>query len=118
MIIKCDENKPSFDLPRGWLSPTGELIRCSMYDHITVAEEIIEKYKYSNFAGPEDDYLIRLGWVHISLSLMGEQGYSIYWNTSRHLSNEQFAFLQPYFADKSKVCWFTQVRWDRECDER
>lgn len=118
MTINCDENNKGFNLPLGWLSPTGELVECSLYDHIAVAEEIIEAYKYPDSAGPEDDYLISLGWVHISMSLMGEQGYSIYWNTSQHLSNEQFEFLQPYFEDKNKVTWFTQVRWDRECDER
>lgn len=118
MIIKCDENESEFNLPLGWLSPTGEFIKCSLYDHIAAAEEIVKKYKYSGSAGPVDDYLIGLGWVHVSMSLMGERGYSIYWDTSRHLSNEQFSFLQKYFEDKEKVCWFTQVRWDRECDER
>ena len=77
----------------GWLSPTGEFIKCNLMDHLFVAKEIADKLKYPVYDNNkdrmihDDDRLYNHGWAHITRSLLGAHEYIINW--TQHLTSEQ-----------------------------
>ena len=34
------------EMPIGWLSPAGGMIKCNTYEHITVAFRLVDKYVF------------------------------------------------------------------------
>lgn len=109
----------NFDLPLGWLSPTGEFIECNFAEHYSTAEDILSKDPVGILKdGCADDQLINFGWVRISMKRMFVCAYEISWNTDRHLSYEQFSFLQKYFKAMDTISPHTIIRWEKECDTR
>lgn len=99
------------DLPTGWLSPTGELIKCSVYDHLSYAREILDKMETPYRDAAPDDALIALGYVKISVSTLWFHGWSIWWSDRHRLSYEQRRFLTPYFDDPDDIDTLTLERW-------
>lgn len=55
------------EMPIGWLSPTGEMLKCGSYEHCTFAIDIMEKYEYPEFYSA-DETLIAHQWVRITRS--------------------------------------------------
>lgn len=93
----------------GWLSPTGEFIKCDTCDHIYVARQLTgDGYR-------ADDLLLKRGYVQISRSLMGEREQAIYYDLRHVLTPEQIMFLRPYFEDNDiPVSDVAQQRWEME----
>jgi len=89
------------DINLGWLSPTGEFVKCSSYDHTETAREILSSIKNIPEKDMEcaDDVLNDSGWVYIGISSLGRKEYRIYWRG--HLTPEQIQFLRPYFENNS-----------------
>lgn len=105
-------------LPLGWLSTSGDFIECDRCDHIFYAEEILKRIcpvSYTYYNSRPDDGLLELGYVKISLSIVGRKEYLIYWN--RHLTDSQKEFLIPYF-ESDMISFNSKARWEYECDSR
>jgi len=96
----------------GWLSPTGEFIKCDVCDHIDTAIEIVgDNYRAS-------DVLLKRGWVQISRSLIGNKEYCVYYDLHHNLTTEQTKFLRPYFEDDNiRMDSITRMRWKYEVEE-
>ena len=91
----------------GWLSPTGEFIKCDTYDHLDVARQLTHDGCYA------DDLLLKRGYVKISRSLMGRREQAIYYDLRHTLTPEQVRFLRPYFEENDiPVSEVTQQRWE------
>lgn len=91
------------------------------YDHISVAHDIVNEYKYtSNLLEPipDDALLLNHGWVHISISNIPVKQYCIYWNYRRKLTHEQRCFLEPYFQDVSYVSPIALMNWEWDTDHQ
>lgn len=54
------------EMPIGWLSPTGEMIKCNTYEHITVAFRLVDKYVFNYTGFNPDEVLIENQWIHIT----------------------------------------------------
>lgn len=37
------------EMPIGWLSPTGEMVKCDTFEHITVAFSLADKYNFNYY---------------------------------------------------------------------
>ena len=67
----------------GWLSPTGELIKCNEYSHLDKATQIINHLNFVPLNNEEpDDTLLRYGWVRISWMTYPDVGYN-FWMPNR-----------------------------------
>lgn len=90
------------EIKLGWLSPTGEMIECNAYEHISTAYDILEKnYDMGSVFNNPDDKLVNLGWVHICRGAILDHNYHFFWNMNRFLTPEQIQYLKPYFEDES-----------------
>lgn len=104
------------DLKLGWLSPEGEFIQCQHYDHTSVANDILNRLdnrtSYFQYHRP-DDKLLELGWVHISIDILGKRELVIYWN--KFLTEIQKEFLKPYFETTLiDVSFSCKAKWEKE----
>lgn len=95
----------------GWLSPNGDFYPCDLYDHIMIAEKLVEFYKYpETYSG--DIVLMNHGWVHIT-SAYGYSELHIYWD--KHLTDYQKNFLKKYFEqDEFPISRISKVEWEGE----
>lgn len=99
----------------GWLSPSGEFTEVHYGDHVAVADKILMKMDKFFEVGPSDDKLLNLGWVKITVSLLGKKEQRIYWN--KFLTEEQKNFLRPYFEENDlSVNKYEKIRFDKEND--
>ena len=103
----------------GWLSPTGEFIKCALMDHLAVAEDIADKLNYPSYDTVKDriihadDRLLRNGWVHITRSMLGSRDYIINWEN--HLTPEQKRYLNPIFENfKDSIDRISICEWEEE----
>lgn len=103
----------------GWLSPTGEFIKCNLMDHLFVAKEIADKLKYPVYDSNkdrmihDDDRLYNHGWAHITRSLLGAHEYIINW--TQHLTSEQKRYLRPIFEDDNiSIDKISRFEWEEE----
>lgn len=79
--------------PKGFLSPTGELIECQYMEHYAIAQEICDKNGWISWH--PIDALEARGYVHLtSTRLLGHE-YFVIWD--RPLTPEQIHFLKPIF---------------------
>lgn len=99
-------------LKTGWLSPSGEFFKCSVYEHISVAQELTGEYSRP------DDKLMSRGYVQISINQLGVKEWAIFWDLRHKLTPEQTRFLRPYFENENTfpVCFSARCRWDRELE--
>lgn len=88
------------EMPIGWLSPTGEMIKCNTYEHITVAFRLVDRYVFNYTGFNPDEVLIENQWIHITRGLMLDHDYHVYYNVSKGPTIEQIHFLKPYFENK------------------
>ena len=100
----------------GWLAPNGDFYKCSLYEHIDVAREIIDKLAVQrNGQHHPDEILLSAGWVQITRSLLGNKEQNIFWK--KFLTDYQKLFLRPYFENNDEyVSSVARMRWDREAD--
>lgn len=93
----------------GWLSPTGEFIKCDTCEHLDIAREL------TNSGYRADDTLLKMGYVQISRSLMGKREQAIYYDLHHVLTPEQIRFLRPYFEENDiPVSEVALQRWEME----
>lgn len=96
----------------GWLSPTGELVACATYEHVSVARDLCEALHLSTMGRiPDDEQLLKHGWCQISTVCEPGMGtaYSIFWYC--HLSPEQCRCLKPIIEGEDvPVSKGTQMR--------
>lgn len=103
----------------GWLSPTGEFIKCGWGDHTAVADEIVRLRSFNGnfYSVRAEEMLLHYGWAKITMSLLGFKSQRIYWD--RHLTPEQIQFLRPYFDDNPfPVDANTEIQWEKELDNQ
>lgn len=87
----------------GWLSPTGEFFACHPYEHLSIAHELAEPLHLPDYDFEtnrhihDDDKLLKSGWVHIGISILGTKEWAINWDWYHVLTPEQQHFLRPYF---------------------
>lgn len=95
----------------GWLSPTGEFIKCDVCEHIDTAIEIVGDNYHAS------DILLKRGWVQITRSLMGKKEYCVYYDLHHNLTPEQVRFLRPYFEDDNiSMDSVARMRWKWEVE--
>lgn len=101
------------ELKIGWLSPTGTFVPCEMYDHTSVADNLVMKYNYYHPTFRcSDDILLVFGWVKISQSLRRKKEWYIDWN--HFLTEMQKSFLKTYYEDTIPVSLGSKCRWEKE----
>lgn len=91
------------EMPTGWLSPSGELIKCNYYEHDATAEKICDKLNISyerRFLGV-DSALYSLGWCKLAISCIGNKQYWVHWE--RPLTAYQRYFLKDYFENEQDL---------------
>lgn len=92
----------------GWLSSTGEFIKCDTCDHISVARQLTNEGYHA------DETLLKRGYVQISKSLMTKEQ-KIYYDLHHSLTPEQIRFLRPYFEENDiPVDEIARQRWEWE----
>lgn len=79
----------------GWLSPYGDFIECESYEHLSKAEEILEKHYPDVEYRHADEALYDRGWASIAIMIYMEHGISVNYTSSR-LTDAQLHFLKPY----------------------
>lgn len=98
----------------GWLSPDGIFYLCQSYEHHTMAALICDLL-YEHFGVTPDDYLLQRGWCRITLSVLRNKEWSIYWE--RFLTDVQKNFLKKYLEDDYiPVSASTKILWSKEED--
>ena len=100
----------------GWLSPNGDFYTCKTFDHIGLAEEIIDKFSiHRNDIYHPDKILLDNGWVQITRSLIGRKEQNIFWEN--FLTEYQKNFLKPYFENNDEsVSSVAIMRWKFEME--
>lgn len=108
------------ELNTGWLAPDGSFFKCHSYDHVAKAEEIIDKFGYSNIR-PDgrrihaDDNLMSHGWCYIGISSFMHHEWRVNWD--KFLTEYQKQFLIPYFEESYlPVNEFNVMRWKQETE--
>lgn len=106
------------EIPIGWLSPGGEIIKCDPMLHYWWAEKLMEKYNYSwNGEMHADEALTNNGWVHITISAWTHE-YMVFWKVGGHLTQLQKDFLKPYFENPDiKFGFSSRLEWEYEMGE-
>ena len=83
----------------GWLAPDGTFFPCELYEHISTAYELLDRLHLESDTEKDlfapDNVLLDRGWIHISLSLMGQREWQIF--GKKGATEEQKVFLRPYF---------------------
>ena len=97
-------------LKTGWLSPNGDFYPCGVYEHLSLAREILK----DEIANTDDEKLHDCGFVSISISQLGVKEWRIYWK--HFLTEAQKNFLKRYFEDDMAEGITTNMRWEREND--
>lgn len=100
----------------GWLDPNGNFYPCETFEHVAVAEGIVNDLELvSRNTTHSDDILLEHGWAQISRSLLGMKEQTIYWN--RFLTEHQKQFLRPYFEENDEpVSPMSLMVWEKEMD--
>ena len=108
------------DIETGWLSPSGEFIPCEMYEHYSVAHELVCKLSLNEETDPyimPDDILYCNGFVKISRETFCGHSYIINWN--RTLTDLQKNFLRHIFENTNNIISTSCIaRWQKEYDGR
>lgn len=102
------------ELKIGWLTPTGELIECTGYEHLSTARDIAAKLGLLKNESRADDDLFNAGFVLIGRWTFLSHGWRIIWGWHHTLTPEQRRFLQPYFYNEADIDEQTLMRWLRE----
>ena len=100
----------------GWLDPNGDFYPCAVFEHVALAEDIVNDLELvSATTYHADDVLLKHGWVQITRSLLGMKEQNIFWE--RYLTEYQKNFLKPYFEENDgPVSPIAIMRWEYEMD--
>ena len=100
----------------GWLAPNGDFYPCETFDHVALAEEIVDKLNIQTGLKYHcDDILMDSGWVKITRSLLGRKEQNIFWD--KFLTEYQKQFLKPYFEENDElISPIAIMRWEYEMD--
>ena len=79
----------------GWLSPTANLHKCREYQHVKLAQQIIEKCDSETYK-PYDETLLDAGWVKISVTRPSKLYYIDF---NRFLTTFQKKWIKDIFQD-------------------
>jgi hypothetical protein len=94
----------------GWLSPSGQFTQCEPYEHIAVAEELVDG-KVPCIAA--DEYLLDHGWVKIYRESFCGHKWLVDWRG--FLSEPQKSFLRPIFEDaQNDIYIYCRDCWEDE----
>ena len=87
----------------GWLSPTGEFIKCSPYEHVFVAEKIASELGVTESYRNDQD-IMEHGWININILTFFEHG--IMFNYIKEpITNGQKVFLLKFYDEhKDFIC--------------
>lgn len=85
----------------GWLSPSGELVKCDGYAHLDMARRITKALNIYNEDEQADDTLLRYGWVRISRITFGDEGLT-FWLPLR-ITPYQRSFLRDIANDMDET---------------
>lgn len=98
----------------GWLDTAGDFYPCAVFDHIAMAEGIVDDLGLvSRTKHHADEILLEHGWVQITRSLLGMKEQNIFWD--RFLTEYQKNFLRPYFEKNDEpICSIAKMRWEYE----
>jgi hypothetical protein len=101
----------------GWLAPNGDFYPCETFEHIAVAEELVDKLDiHIGLKYHADDILMESGWVKITRSLLGVKEQNIFWD--KFLTEYQKKFLKPYFEENDELIGAIAImRWEYENDK-
>lgn len=92
----------------GWLDPSGTMIECGHSDHIATARTLVNLYHYQNPDRlPEDDVLLKHGWVHVTVSLLGNREWCIWWEN--RLTDYQKKIIFALILKKVKFNLLSEV---------
>ncbi len=82
----------------GWLSPEGKLYVCDFMEHISLADQLADKYEdYKPTHFRADDFLMEHNWIHITMTMFLGHGYSILYY--EHPKPEQIRYLSPLLEE-------------------
>ena len=84
----------------GWLSPTGDLIKCDGHAHVVKAMELAKRYYEQKVNVRADDTLLRHGWVRISKLTYNDKG--LYFFMPERLTPVQRAFLEQVYNNTTE----------------
>ena len=79
----------------GWLSPNGELIKADYMSHMIIADKICKQYYPNVDPVWSDEFLMKQGWVHITMTTFIEHAYHILWDYNVYLTQAQKNYLKP-----------------------
>ena len=101
----------------GWLSPNGKLYECETWEHMDLAEKLVEEFGYESDYNREDQALLDNGWAKISIATMIEHGYVVSYHNE--LTYEQVVYLKPYVYDEYELSLIPRCKRDllRRIDE-
>lgn len=85
----------------GWLSPSGELVKCDGYAHLDTARHITKALNIYNENEQVDDTLLRYGWVRISRFTYHDHGLT-FWLPLR-ITPYQRSFLRDIANDMNET---------------
>lgn len=115
-----------YELPDGWLDPSGKIYLASEYDLSDIVAELHYEDEYDSDGRPlsDDELLYNNGWVslHFYRNKQFKKVWRIIWRTRRYgdkifrnqrLTIEQIAFLKPYF-ERELVNETDRKAWERE----
>ena len=85
----------------GWLSPSGELVKCDGYAHLDMARRITKALNIYNEDEQVDDTLLRYGWVRISQLTYLDKGLA-FW-LPRKITPYQRSFLRDIANDMNET---------------
>ena len=100
----------------GWLAPNGDFYPCETFDHVEVAEDLVDKFNVQRgLKYHADDILMDAGWTKITRSLLGRKEQNVFWE--KFLTEYQKQFLRPYFEENDEpVSAIAIMRWEFEMD--
>lgn len=99
----------------GWLDPTGTFYPCKVFEHVEMANDLVDLLKIESPTYHGDETLLKNGWVQITRSLLGVKEQNIFWE--KFLTEYQKQFLRPYFEENDEPVSSTAMkRWEFETD--
>ena len=82
----------------GWISPSGEQIKCEGHAHLYIAMQITKSLNLSTEGTHADEVLLKHGWLRVSKLIYMDYGY-VFW-------------LPPVLSEPQKVYMETIYNYD------
>lgn len=99
----------------GWLSPEGDFFENKSHEHYWMADQIVKRLGINCGAESPDEIIMRLGYVHITLSILWNRTVRLDWQ--RPLTANQIYFLKDYInSSEFEVEPLDMTRFEKELD--